>query len=67
MPGPEYVVVMNREEQYSIWPAHKPMPEGWTAQHRRGSREECLEYVAEVWTDMIPRTLADPDSGRAGK
>jgi MbtH protein len=49
-----YVVVVNRNEQYSIWPADRPCPSGWRATGRVGSKEECLAYVEEVWRDMRP-------------
>ena len=52
-----YNVVMNHEEQYSIWPAHKELPLGWNAVGRSGSRKECLDYIEEVWTDMRPLSL----------
>jgi MbtH protein len=55
--GAVYDVVVNEEEQYSIWPAGRPLPGGWTAVGFRGSREECLDHIAEVWTDMRPRSL----------
>jgi MbtH protein len=52
-----YNVVINHEEQYSIWPAHKPNPLGWTSVGRSGPKEECLKYIGEVWTDMRPLSL----------
>jgi MbtH protein len=52
-----YCVVVNHEGQYSIWPLHQPMPAGWIAAGKEGSRAECLEYVDEVWTDMRPLSL----------
>ncbi|HET8814284.1 MAG TPA: MbtH family NRPS accessory protein [Solirubrobacterales bacterium] len=54
-----YDVVVNDEEQYSIWPVDRPLPSGWTAVGSRGSREECLDHIAEVWTDMRPRSLRE--------
>ena len=53
----EYVVVMNHEEQYSLWPAFKEIPAGWSATGKRGSRQECLDWIEEVWTDMRPLSL----------
>ncbi|ACU37556.1 MbtH domain protein [Actinosynnema mirum DSM 43827] len=50
-------VVVNDEEQYSIWPADQDLPAGWTAEGKSGSREECLAHVDEVWTDMRPLSL----------
>ena len=52
-----YKVVMNHEEQYSIWPAEKEPPLGWRDVGKRGSRAECLAYIKEVWTDMQPLSL----------
>ena len=52
-----YAVVVNHEEQYSLWPLHQPMPAGWVAAGKEGSRAECLQYVDEVWTDMRPLSL----------
>lgn len=52
-----YHVVMNHEEQYSIWPTYKALPDGWTAVGQTGDKESCLAYVKEVWTDMRPLSL----------
>jgi MbtH protein len=53
----EYVVVVNHEEQYSIWPSRREPPIGWARAGKSGSKAECLEYVKEVWTDMRPLSL----------
>lgn len=52
-----YAVVVNHEEQYSIWPAHRDLPLGWTAVGTEGLKAECLAYIEEVWTDMRPLSL----------
>jgi MbtH protein len=52
-----FVVVVNAEEQYSIWPADRELPPGWRADGTRGSRDECLRHIALVWTDMRPLSL----------
>jgi MbtH protein len=52
-----YVVVVNHEEQYSIWPEVKPVPAGWRAAGQRGSKAECLSFIGRVWTDMTPASL----------
>ncbi len=52
-----YQVVVNHEEQYSIWPVGRELPPGWTAVGKSGSRDECLAYINEVWTDMRPLSL----------
>jgi MbtH protein len=54
-----YQVLVNDEEQYSLWPADKEVPAGWHAEGMRGSREECSAHVDEVWTDMRPRSLRE--------
>ena len=52
-----YNVVMNHEEQYSIWPSFKEIPLGWKDVGKSGTKEECLAYIKEVWTDMRPLSL----------
>lgn len=52
-----YKVVLNREEQYSIWPVNRENPPGWNDAGKNGTKRECLEYVEEVWTDMRPLSL----------
>jgi len=52
-----YKVVMNHEEQYSIWPDYKEIPSGWKHAGKTGLKAECLAYIKEVWTDMRPLSL----------
>ena len=52
-----YKVVINHEEQYSIWPDYKEIPGGWRAIGKSGLKSECLAYIKEVWTDMRPLSL----------
>jgi MbtH protein len=52
-----YKVVVNHEEQYSIWPADRESPLGWKDAGKSGSKAECLSYIKEVWTDMRPLSL----------
>ena len=59
MTGESYRVVVNDEEQYSIWPEGREVPDGWHATGPVGSREECLAHINEVWTDMRPRSLRE--------
>jgi MbtH protein len=59
---PAYRVVVNDEEQYSIWPDHKNNPPGWHDAGKTASREECLAYIEEVWTDMRPRSVREAAS-----
>ncbi len=54
-----YNVVINHEEQYSIWPAHRENPLGWKSVGTSGLKPECLAYIKEVWTDMRPKSLRD--------
>jgi MbtH protein len=52
-----HAVVINDEEQYSIWPAGRELPAGWRADSFTGTEEECLAYIDETWTDMRPASL----------
>jgi len=52
-----YKVVVNHEEQYSIWPAERENALGWRDAGRSGTKAECLAFIREVWTDMRPLSL----------
>jgi len=52
-----YKVVVNQEEQYSIWPVNREIPAGWSDTGKNGQKEECLAFIKEVWTDMRPLSL----------
>lgn len=52
-----YKVVVNHEEQYSIWPAYRENALGWRDAGKSGTKQECLAYIKEVWTDMRPLSL----------
>ena len=52
-----YIVVMNEEEQYSIWLADREVPAGWSVAGPTASKTDCLAYIERVWTDMRPRSL----------
>jgi MbtH protein len=52
-----YKVVVNHEDQYSIWPAHRENALGWNDVGKTGPKAECLAYIKEVWTDMRPLSL----------
>lgn len=54
-----YQVLINDEEQYSLWPVDQDVPAGWRATGTEGSKEDCVSYVDEVWTDMRPRSLRE--------
>lgn len=63
-----YTVVLNHEEQYSIWPADREVPLGWREAGKKGLKPECLAYIKEVWTDMRPLSLRkqmDEDAKKA--
>lgn len=73
-----YMVVLNHEEQYSIWPQSEKLPRGWRSNGKVGSREECLEHIGAVWTDMRPLSLrkwmaqlptpaSEPEAARASE
>ena len=53
----EYKVVINHEEQYSMWPAGRENPLGWRDVGRSGSKKACLAFIEEVWTDMRPLSV----------
>lgn len=52
-----YVVLLNKEGQYSLWPAFLDIPLGWEISYREDTREKCLAYINEEWTDMRPLSL----------
>jgi MbtH protein len=65
-----YKVVLNHEEQYSIWPAERENAPGWRDAGQRGTKAECLAYIERVWTDMRPLSLRkrmdQADAGGSG-
>ena len=54
-----YRVVVNDEEQYSIWPLDKENAPGWKDEGKSGTKAECLAHIKEIWTDMRPRSLRE--------
>ena len=58
-----FVVVTNHEDQYSIWFADQEVPAGWTPEGTVGSKQDCLEHIDAVWTDMRPRSLREEMQG----
>jgi MbtH protein len=60
-----YQVLINDEEQYSLWLADHDIPDGWRAVGKEGSKADCMAYVDEVWTDMRPRSLREQMDGAA--
>ncbi|HEY0170103.1 MAG TPA: MbtH family protein [Pyrinomonadaceae bacterium] len=61
-----YKVVVNHEEQYSIWPADRENALGWNDAGKSGPKAECLAYIEEVWTDMRPLSLRKKMEETAG-
>ena len=49
-----WTVVVNDEEQYSVWPEQRPLPSGWRTAGVAGTRDECLDHIASVWHDIRP-------------
>jgi MbtH protein len=57
--GRRYLVVVNDEEQYSVWFSDQELPAGWRAEGTTGDRAHCLEHIERVWTDMRPRSVRE--------
>lgn len=62
-----YKVVVNHEEQYSVWPADRENPSGWTEAGKRGSKAECLAFIKQTWTDMRPLSVRKKLAGATGR
>lgn len=62
-----YTVVVNHEDQYSIWFADRQLPLGWREVGKQGLKSECLAYIKEVWTDMRPLSLRKQMAERVGQ
>ncbi|MFC7382431.1 MbtH family protein [Sphaerisporangium rhizosphaerae] len=58
-------VVVNDEDQYSLWPLDQELPAGWRAEGFTGAKEECLSHIEEIWTDMRPRSARLREDGAA--
>ena len=54
-----FLVVVNDEDQHSLWPAFADVPAGWRKVFGEASRAECLAYVEEHWTDIPPKSLRE--------
>ena len=52
-----FIVLVNDEGQYSLWPIFVDVPAGWNSVHEPASRQVCLDYINQTWTDMRPRSL----------
>jgi MbtH protein len=53
----QFRVVINHEEQYSLWPDYKAIPDGWKSVGVEGNKQTCLDYIEATWTDMRPLSL----------
>ncbi|MFN8474510.1 MAG: MbtH family NRPS accessory protein [Anaerolineae bacterium] len=62
-----YSVVVNSEGQYSIWPAHRPVPRGWVEDGFCGPQADCLAHIRQVWTDMRPLSLRQTPQNDAAR
>lgn len=63
----QYKVVINHEEQYSIWPVGRELPAGWQEVGKQGTKQECLDFIEEVWTDMRPLSFRRSLEKRGGE
>jgi MbtH protein len=63
--GELYTVVVNHEEQYSIWPVGRPIPAGWREAGQTGEKQACLDWIKTVWTDMRPLSVRRAMDGQA--
>lgn len=61
------LVVMNDEEQYSIWPEFREIPEGWRSVDFSGTKEECLAHIESVWKDITPKSVREQNLQYAQK
>lgn len=62
-PDASYLVLVNAENQHSLWPAFAEVPAGWTVVHGPDQRQACLDYVEQHWTDMRPKSLIEAMEG----
>lgn len=58
-PDGVYLVLVNDENQHSLWPSFAEVPAGWTVVHGPESRQSCLDHVERNWTDMRPKSLIE--------
>ena len=54
-----FIVLVNDEGQYSLWPTFVDIPAGWSAVHEPATRQVCLDYINQIWTDMRPKSLIE--------
>ncbi|EHK89315.1 MbtH family protein [Saccharomonospora azurea] len=60
-----FMVLVNSEQQHSLWPEHIPVPEGWTVVFGAASRQDCMDYIGSHWVDMRPASLRARMESRA--
>jgi len=60
----EYMALVNDEEQYSLWLAELAVPQGWKQSGPRGTKQECLDYIKNVWVDMRPLSLRKTEAAK---
>ena len=58
-PDGRFLVLVNDEGQYSLWPAFAEVPAGWTVAKGEDTRQACLEHIEASWTDMRPKSLIE--------
>jgi MbtH protein len=63
----EFLVLVNNEGQYSLWPAFLKAPDGWLATGAPAGRQECLDWIEAHWTDMRPKSLIPEASSGPGE
>ena len=63
----EFLVLVNDEGQYSLWPGFRDVPAGWATVGPRGKRQECLDWIEATWTDMRPKSLIEAMEADARK
>ncbi|HVJ51665.1 MAG TPA: MbtH family protein [Aliidongia sp.] len=61
-----YLVVVNDQGQYSLWPSFRDAPPGWTIVGPKGERQQCLDWIEAQWTDMRPKALRSTSSEHGG-
>ncbi|MDH4582503.1 MbtH family protein [Pseudomonas sp. BN415] len=62
-----FKVLVNGEEQYSLWPEYKAVPTGWREAGKSGPKQDCLAFIEAVWTDMRPLSLRQHMDGQASQ
>jgi MbtH protein len=62
-PDGTYLVLVNDEGQHSLWPSFAEVPAGWTVAKDEDTRQACLDYINENWTDMRPKSLIEAMGG----